>query len=115
MSTKKIEVVKKDKETNTIAPTSEKVFKCEVCEYSASTNTVLECHMTMKHKNNEQSNQIPCERTDKGCQNVVGKNNGIWDIVCDECSLFLRNKLKVSQFPTMKAISDLNILMIDYL
>ena len=93
-----LEAVKQEKETSSTALTSEKIFKCEICEYSASTNTVLKRHMTMKHKNKVQSSQIPCDRSNKGCQNVVGRRNGNWAIVCDECSQFLSNKLKASPF-----------------
>ena len=45
-----------------------------------------------------QASQIPCDRSNKGCQNVVGRRNGNWAIVCDECSQFLSNKLKASPF-----------------
>ena len=66
-----LEVVKTKKEINTNDIPSEKEIKCEVCEYTASSGTVLKRHVTMKHKKNEQSveapNQFKCEVCDHEC------------------------------------------------
>ena len=50
-----LEVVKSNKEINTNDISSEKEIKCDLCEYTASTSTVLKRHVTMKHKKNVQS------------------------------------------------------------
>ena len=38
------------KVTKTLNDFNSKVFQCEICEYQASSDTVLKAHMTRKHK-----------------------------------------------------------------
>ena len=66
-----LEVVKSKKEINTNDITNEKEIKCDSCEYTASTSTVLKRHVTMKHKKNVQSvetpNQFKCQLCEHDC------------------------------------------------
>ena len=50
---------------------TQKEFKCDKCNYSASTNTVLKRHKTMKHKPNSVPQPIP-----KTPVNCVGQLDG---------------------------------------
>ena len=49
-----LEVVKTKKEINTNEISSEKEIKCDTCDYTASSSTVLKRHVTMNHKINAQ-------------------------------------------------------------
>ena len=66
-----VKVIKTDKEINTNDIVSQIKVKCNLCEYTASTNTVLKRHVTMKHKNNMQYVEIPvqpkCDLCDTSC------------------------------------------------
>ena len=66
-----LEVVQTDKEINTNDIVGQNKVKCDMCEYTASTSTVLKRHVTMKHKNNIQSVEIPvqlkCDLCDTSC------------------------------------------------
>ena len=66
-----LKVVKSKKEINTNDISSEKEIKCDLCEYTASTNTVLQRHVTIKHKKDVQSVKVPlqfkCELCDTIC------------------------------------------------
>jgi hypothetical protein len=53
-----LEVVKSKKEINSNNISSEKV-KCDLCEYTASSSTVLKRQVTMKHNKDVQSLDIP--------------------------------------------------------
>ena len=59
-----LEVVKSKKEINSKDSSSEKI-KFDLCEYTASSSTVLKRHVTMKHKKDVQSldihTQLKCE------------------------------------------------------
>ena len=49
--TEELEVVKTETEiSTTIETSSEKILKCEHCDYTANTSTVLKRHVTRKHK-----------------------------------------------------------------
>ena len=69
--TSELEFVKTKKEINTNDILSEKKIKCDSCEYTASTNTVLQRHVTIKHKKDVQSVKVPlqfkCELCDTIC------------------------------------------------
>ena len=58
--TSELEVVKTKKEINTNDILGENKIKCDLCEYTASTNTVLKRHVTIKHK-------FKCELCDTIC------------------------------------------------
>ena len=62
--TKELEVVKTKKETNANEMSSEQTIKCDLCEYTASTSTVLKRHVTINHKKNAQLVvKTPCNTT----------------------------------------------------
>ena len=67
-----LEVVKTKKEINTNDILSENKIKCDSCEYTASTNTVLKRHVTINHKKNAQlveiPNQFKCELCEHDCK-----------------------------------------------
>ena len=56
-----LEVDKTNKEINTNDVVSQNKVKCDLCEYTASTSIGLKRHVTMKHKNNMQSVEIPVQ------------------------------------------------------
>jgi hypothetical protein len=60
-------VVKSKKEINSKDISTEQ-NKCDLCEYTASSSTVLKCHVTMKHKKDVHSLDIPTKFTCKICQ-----------------------------------------------
>ena len=63
-----LDVVKTKKEINTNDLSSEKEIKCDLCEYTASSSTVLKRHVTMKHKRNEKSAEAPNQFKCKLCE-----------------------------------------------
>ena len=62
-----LEVVKSEKEINSNDISTEK-NKCDLCEYTASSSTVLKRHVTMKHKKDMQSVDIPTRFKCEICQ-----------------------------------------------
>ena len=62
-----LEVVKSEKEINSNDISTEK-NKCDLCEYTASSSTVLKRHVTMKHKKDVQSVDIPTNFKCETCQ-----------------------------------------------
>ena len=65
--TLELEVVKSKKEINSNDISSEKIM-CDLCEYTASSSTVLKRHVTMKHKKDVQSVDIPTHFKCEICQ-----------------------------------------------
>ena len=62
-----LEVVKSKKEINSNDISTEQ-NKCDLCEYTASSSTVLKRHVTMKHKKDVHSLDIPTKFTCEICQ-----------------------------------------------
>ena len=62
-----LEVVKTKKEINSNDISTEQK-RCDLCEYTASSSTVLKRHVTMKHKKDVQSADIPTKFKCEICQ-----------------------------------------------
>ena len=62
-----LEVVKSKKEINSNATLTEQ-NKCNLCEYTASSSTVLKHHVTMKHKKDVKDLDIPTKCKCEICQ-----------------------------------------------